>query len=235
MGGVQEELILLVRPRQLSARGVTRNSLLRYSRIFVQGSIRGPVSTIPDSMTVGEALRVQNIAHGLPADGGEEDRWFSVHIGPFTIRLPNPPARQRVVFFHDTNHLLTGYDTVFSRGEMEIAAWEVASGCGPYWIAWLINLDMFALGLLVCPGKMFPAFVNGRRITTSMYCRRESRSTLAAMTVAGLRASIDLDQCQVTAVLADRIAFMLWTIVALTTILAPVLAVLLVFLPFSHS
>jgi N-acetylglutamate synthase-like GNAT family acetyltransferase len=188
------------------------------------------VSMTSDSMTVGEVLRAQNTAHGLPADGGETDRWFCVHIGRFTIRLPNPPARQRAVFFHDTNHLLTGYDTVFSRGEMEIAAWEVASGCGRYWFAWLINLDMFALGLAVCPRALFRAFVRGRRIATSMYCRFENRSTLAEMTVADLRASIGLDQCPVASLPADSIAFVLWAGLAVMAILAPVLAVLLVFL-----
>lgn len=185
---------------------------------------------IPDSTTVGEALRAQNLANGLPADGGQTNRWFHIHIGPFTIRLPNPPARQRAVFFHDTNHLLTGYDTVFSRGEMEIAGWEVASGCGRYWFAWFINLVMFALGLLVCPGALFRAFVRGRRIATSMYCRRETQSTLAEMTVTGLRASIGLDRYPVTPLPADRGAFALWAGAAVATILAPVLVVLVAFL-----
>jgi hypothetical protein len=188
------------------------------------------VSTNPDSMTVGEALRAQNISTGLPADGGETDRWFRIRIGPFTIPLPNPPARRRAVFFHDTNHLLTGYDTVFSRGEMEIAGWEVASGCGRYWFAWLINLDMFAAGLVVCPRAMFRAFVRGRRTVTSMYRRQENRSALEGMTVADLRALIGVDQTSITTHAADRIAFTLWAIVAATMTFAPAIAVLLVIL-----
>jgi hypothetical protein len=196
---------------------------------LIPGMLGDEVSSIiPEWMTVGEALRAQNVAHGLPADGGETDRWFHIRIGPFTIRLPNPPARQRAVFFHDTNHLLTGYDTVFSRGEMEIAAWEIASGCGIYWFAWFINLAIFAVGLTVCPRAMFRAFLRGRRIATSMYRRRENRSTLTEMTVADLRALIGAEQRAATAHAADRIAFVLWAIVAVTMMLVPVMAVLLV-------
>ena len=133
-------------------------------------------------MSLGDALARHYVDHGLPADGGEREPWFRVRIGRLTIRLPNPPARQRAVFFHDVNHILTGYNTTFSDGEMVIAGFELGAGCGPFWIAWLINLGMFAFGLVACPRAMFDAFVRGQR-ASSIYQRAEDRATLSGMTV----------------------------------------------------
>src|SRR5206468_2426615 len=96
--------------------------------------------------------------HGLPSDGGESARWFRVRLGRLTIPVPNPPARRRAVFYHDVNHLVTGYDTTFSQGEMEIAGFEVGVGCGRFWIAWFINLFMMGLGLVIAPRAVLRAF-----------------------------------------------------------------------------
>jgi hypothetical protein len=51
---------------------------------------------------------------------------------------------------------------------MVIAGYELGSGCGPFWIAWSINLVAFALGLVVTPRPMFEAFLRGRR-ASSLY------------------------------------------------------------------
>ncbi|HSA56612.1 MAG TPA: hypothetical protein VLE53_12965 [Gemmatimonadaceae bacterium] len=175
-------------------------------------------------MTVGDALTRHYAAHGLPADGGESAPWFRVRIGPVGVRLPNPPARQRAVFFHDVNHVLTGYDTTFSRGEMVIAGFEVGNGCGAYWIAWYINLGMFALGLIVCPREMFRAFVRGRR-AASIYRRREDRTALAAMPVDRLREALGLDAEPGAPTPGDRARFLAWSVAAVVVLLVPLLAV----------
>jgi hypothetical protein len=176
-----------------------------------------------DSAVVGDALVRHYATHGLPTDGGASDPWFCVRIGPLTLRLPNPPARRRAVFFHDVNHIVTGYNTTFSDGEMTIAAFEVGSGCGPFWIAWFINLTMFALGLFVCPRAVVRAFVRGRR-TASIYHRQEDRSTIAAMSVTELRTLLRLDPMPPAARFVDRLSFAAWAIVAVVVIVAPLLA-----------
>jgi hypothetical protein len=142
--------------------------------------------TDDDSKVIGEALREYYTSHDLPADGGATDNWFHVKLGPVTVPLPNPPARRRAVFFHDVNHLLTGYNTVFSEGEVEIAGFEIGAGCGPYWIAWAINAPMFAIGLVINPIATWRAFQRGRR-SGSIYELRDSRQTLTARTVGDLR------------------------------------------------
>jgi hypothetical protein len=145
-------------------------------------------------MIIGEALREYYTAHGLPADGGASDPFFHVRLGPLTIPVPNPPARRRAVFFHDVNHLLTGYNTVFSEGEVEIAGFEIGAGCGPYWIAWAINAPMFAIGLVINPAPTWRAFQRGRR-SRSIYESRESREALVTRTVAELRERLRIGEC----------------------------------------
>ncbi len=99
---------------------------------------------------------------GLPPDGGAGQSTFTVRIGPVTFGLPNPPARRSAVFYHHINHVIAGYDNVFSRGEMIIAGFELGSGCGTYCIAWVINAGFFAMGLFCCPSDLFRGFVRGR-------------------------------------------------------------------------
>ncbi|MGH7710715.1 MAG: hypothetical protein ACREOG_05495 [Gemmatimonadaceae bacterium] len=180
-----------------------------------------------DSLSIGDALARHYVDHNLPNDGGEHEPWFRVRVGRWTIRLPNPPARQRAVFFHDVNHIITGYNTTFSDGEMLIAGYELASGCGPFWMAWLINLGMFALGLVVCPRPMFQAFVRGRR-ASSIYTRTEDRATLSAMTVAALKRMSRVDVVSPPATVQDRVRFAGWAILAGVMVLGPLAAMLAV-------
>jgi hypothetical protein len=146
-------------------------------------------------------------------------------MGRLTLRLPNPPARRRAVFFHDVNHILTGYNTTFSDGEMVIAGFELGSGCGPFWVAWLINLGMYAFGLIACPRPMFHAFVRGRR-ASSIYRRSENRTTLSALTVGALKTMSKVDAIAPVVSGDDRLPFTTWAAVAIVVVLAPVAAAL---------
>jgi len=170
-------------------------------------------------MTVGDALTRHYAEHGLPADGGENDPWFRVRIGSITIRLPNPPSRQRAVFFHDVNHILTGYNTRFSDGEMVIAGFEVGSGCGRFGMAWYINLVMMAIGLVLRPRATFHAFVRGRGCS-SIYQRHEDRAELRTRTVADLRKILAMEEAGASADAGDRMAFLVWSVIAWVVTLA---------------
>ena len=90
------------------------------------------VATTGDPRLLRDALAQHYVNHGLPADGGAHEPYWRLRAGPLAIPIPNPPARQRVLFYHDANHVLTGYNTVFTEGEMTIAAFELGNGCGPY-------------------------------------------------------------------------------------------------------
>ena len=140
---------------------------------------------------LGDALERYYADHGLAPDGGAHDAWFHVRLGPLTIPLPNPPSRRRAVFLHDVNHVLTVYDTVVSRGEFQIAAFEVAAGCGRVWIAWFINLFMFGLGLVFRPRMTWRAFRHGRR-SGSIYRLAADRSVLRDMAIDDVRRLVNV-------------------------------------------
>ena len=163
-------------------------------------------------MNVGEALTRLYKEHDLPPDGGEHESLFHVRIGPVTIPLPNPPARQRAVFIHDVNHLLTGYNAIFSDGEMSIAAYEIGSGCGRVWVAWLLNLWLMALAAFVRPKATFRAFVRGRQ-ADSLYLISPPRAELRAMAVDDVRRMIRLDEQPLAPKAADYAKFIFWVAV----------------------
>ena len=102
------------------------------------------------------------VENGLPADGGYAARWVVVRALGIPIGVfPNSASRRRAVPLHDLHHVLTGYDTSL-RGEAEIAAWELASGCRDYWAAWGLNAVMFVLGLVLYPRHARAAWRRGR-------------------------------------------------------------------------
>src|SRR5258708_31947833 len=83
-------------------------------------------------------------------DGGYNDKWVSLKIGPIPFGFPNTKARVRPVKLHDLHHVLTEYETTCT-GEAEIGAWEIASGCADHYAAWLLNMGGFLIVLLIAP------------------------------------------------------------------------------------
>lgn len=117
-------------------------------------------------------------------DGGYNDAWVTVKLGPVPVSFPNVAGRVRAVRYHDLHHIITEYDTDII-GEFEIAAWELGSGCKDFWAAWFLNLGSLTGGLLSAPRRTFRAFVRGRGSRT-LY--GEDLETLLASTVATVRA-----------------------------------------------
>src|SRR5579884_2877796 len=104
---------------------------------------------------------------GFAQDGGAAERWVVARVGPVPICIPNTAARRRAVPYHDANHVLSGYAHDL-LGESEIGAWELGGGCRNYAAAWVLNWAALVPGLLFAPGRMFRAFVRGRR-TGNLY------------------------------------------------------------------
>lgn len=116
-----------------------------------------------DSEPLSTALTRYYSMNGLPADGGITDKWSRYKIGGFElIAFPNFPHRVRAILRHDVHHILNNLDTS-SLGEGLIAAWELGSGCGRYWISWCMEPQALWWGLLYAPKKTFQYFANGRQ------------------------------------------------------------------------
>jgi hypothetical protein len=112
--------------------------------------------------TLGSALQEHLSRSGLPSDGGDSEAFAVVKIGPMPYPIPNTKSRKRAVKIHDLNHLVTGFKTD-REGELEISAWELASGgCANYGAAWVLDLVGMFSGLFICPRRTVRAFLLGR-------------------------------------------------------------------------
>ena len=137
-------------------------------------------------------------------EGNYGDRWVKVYLGPVPIVFPNSAARVRAVRYHDLHHVLTGYSTTM-KGETEIAAWELASGCRSMAAAWVLNLLGMALGLVIDRKALRAAFVRGRH-SSNLY-EGEDLDALLARPLGEQRAELGLDREPPEATAGDRAAF----------------------------
>jgi hypothetical protein len=184
---------------------------------------RGWESFAPE-LTLGEARARLFALGGLGEDGGYGDAWVRLRLWRIPLAFPNTEGRRRAVRFHDVHHVLTGYPTDW-RGEFEIAAWEVATGIGRYWAAWLLNLLGFASGLIVFPRSVHRAFLRGRR-SANLYFTEWDEAILARR-VGEMRRQLGLDCRAVRPTLGDEAAFVFWSAASLLTYLAAAAVALL--------
>jgi hypothetical protein len=139
----------------------------------------------PDHLKIREALQFYFSKYHF-VNGGYDLKWFKIKLGPVFIPLPNTKARVDAVKFHDIHHLLTGYPATL-RGEAEIGGWEIASGCGKYYAAWVLNFGSLFYGLLFFPGAVYNAFMRGRKCKTNLYHDVRYDDHLLNQTVGELR------------------------------------------------
>jgi hypothetical protein len=170
-----------------------------------------------DELTVGERLREHLQAQGLPADSGVSQRWVRVRLLGLPVVFPNFDARRQILVLHDVHHLLTGYATTW-RGEGEIGAYEIATGCRRYWAAWMFNVGGFLFGLLLAPARTWRAFVRGRH-GRNFYGAADA--AVLQRTVAGARRELGLDRPLPPATAGDLVAFAGWVAVVAGAAMLP--------------
>jgi hypothetical protein len=145
----------------------------------------------PDDLTAADALQVYFKRYHFSNGGGYEDKIFRIKIGPVLLPFPNTKARLAAVKFHDLHHVLTGYNALW-KGEVELAAWEVASGCGTYHVAWILNYGSFCLGIMLFPGALIRAFLNGRNTHRNLYSGYRYDSELLHRNLGQLRTEMGI-------------------------------------------
>lgn len=153
-----------------------------------------------------------------------EDAWVLLQLGPLPVVFPNTAARKRAVQIHDVHHALTGYAADWP-GETAQSAWEIASGCGSYGAAWVINLGGLALGAVLYPSRTLRAFVRGRR-SKNLY-QHERWQDMLDESVEVLRARLVGDEARPT--LRDAAAYAAWVTAAWVLWTSPLLALLAIF------
>ena len=186
------------------------------------------MSWYPDAMSLRDARTLFFERGNLGEDGGYSGRWVRVESKPIAFYFPNCRSRVAAARLHDLHHIAAEYDTDWA-GEAEIAAWEIASGCTHHYIAWILNLGAFAVGLIVAPKSLFRAFVRGRHARTNLYHTGLSELQLDDITVGILRARLAVGAPRVEAHASDVAMFALWSAVAALWLLAPLVAIVLGF------
>jgi hypothetical protein len=166
------------------------------------------VKNYSDTMTLEEARALFFTRSGLGEDGGYTERWVRVETKPIPVYFPNTACRVEAAKLHDLHHIANEYETDWA-GEAEIAAWEIAGGCGRHGWAWLLNLGAFTIGMFLLPRRLYRAFRRGRRCA-NLYRDGFPESELPAKTVAWLRARLRPNpECE-GPTMRDRISFAFW-------------------------
>ena len=148
-------------------------------------------------------------------DGGYNDRWVKLKLGPFPYTIPNTKGRVRAVRYHDLHHIMTGYRTDWI-GEFEISAWEVGSGCRDLAAAWFLNLSGMFAGLFLSPRRIFRAFVRGRN-TRNLYGRTFDDALLYRR-VGEMRAELGLNREVPAGTAADVVRFVAYLVAGLPSV-----------------
>jgi hypothetical protein len=187
--------------------------------------MQAPAPLQPESLPLREARSRFFAESGLPADGGYGKRWFRIAVGRVGIYLPNVKARVEALPMHDIHHIVAGYAADW-RGEGEVGAWEIAGGCGRYWVAWVLNFGTFTAGLFVAPVRTWRAFARGRQCR-NLYGGEFNQSVLDE-TVGAVRQRLGLATPLAQPSTWDNLAFAGWSVFVVCWHLAPLVAGLVI-------
>jgi hypothetical protein len=168
------------------------------------------------ALSLREARSRYFAANGL-GEGGYEDKWVRLAVGPVRFAFPNTAGRVRAVRFHDLHHVVTGYATDWT-GEAEIGAWEVASGCRDLIAAWVLNLYAMWIGLWVSPRAVWRAFARGRH-SRNLYAEQWGDALLDE-SVGAMRGRLALAHGPPRATVPDRVHFAAWCAAAVALAIA---------------
>jgi len=139
----------------------------------------------PDHLKIKDALQSYFSKYHF-VNGGYDLKWFKIKFGPVFIPLPNTKGRIDAVKIHDIHHLLTEYPATL-KGEAQIGAWEIASGCGKYYAAWILNFGSLLYGIFFFPSAVYEAFIRGKRCRANLYTKISYDEKLLNQTVGALR------------------------------------------------
>lgn len=166
----------------------------------------------PNTLTLGEARSLFFARSGLGSDGGYNARWVRIETKPIPIYFPNTARRVEAAKLHDLHHIANEYKTDWP-GETEIAAWEIASGCGAHRWAWVLNFGAFTVGTVLFPKRLYRAFIRGRHCA-NLYRENFPESELPTKTVEWLRTRLGIERADLTATPRDKLAFAFWCLLA---------------------
>jgi len=142
-----------------------------------------------DNQTPREILSKFYRDNNLDPDGGQGSSSVKIELTPkLHFYFPNFDSRRKAVIKHDIHHILTGYETTV-KGESEISAWEIGSGCKNYWSAFFIDTSGTMLGIPTNFIGTLKAFSRGRR-TKNLYDDKFSTEQALDMKISELQSHL---------------------------------------------
>lgn len=145
-----------------------------------------------EKLTVREQLDEFYKKYYLGKEGGLAAPYVKIDLTPkLHLYFPNFDARRKAVVRHDIHHLITEYPADI-KGESEISAWEIASGCKKYWAAFLIDISGVMVGIPFNLWNVLKAFSRGRR-TKNMYHDHIPMEEALEMSLNELQKHLQLD------------------------------------------
>jgi len=184
-----------------------------------------------NTQTLGAARAAYYEANQFGADGGDALEWVPLKILGLTFKIPNSDGRRKAVRIHDLHHVVTGYQTDL-RGEAEIGAWELASGCLRWPAATILNLFALGMGLVLAPARMVKAWARGRH-TQNLY-GENGVDHLLPRQVGEVRTTLGLAKPQPRPRLRDAVAVFALGLPMLAVMAAPLLVVIAVLRALLH-
>ncbi len=176
-------------------------------------------------MTIQEGLKEFYAINYFDDDGGTQNAWAWLKVGPISVPMPNPESRKKALYLHDINHLITGYSTKWV-GETSISGWELATGgWGTNLFVWMIIMGGFMIGVVIYPVSTFKAFIRGRhcRAVASLNMKK---SELLSLKINDLKTRTGLnDTSEHPATFIDILDYIRWILTALVTYLLPMVLV----------
>ena len=146
-----------------------------------------------NNITVKEALPVFYKDYHLAPDGGVNHSSVKIELMKgVCMYIPNVDARKKVVLKHDIHHLVTGY-TGLLKGETEISAWELSTGCTSNWAAFTINTYGMMLGVPFNLPGLWRAWLRGKN-TRNLYHEKYRDEQLLNEKVSDLKKELGLHE-----------------------------------------
>lgn len=183
------------------------------------------------TQTLGAARAAYHEANHFGADGGDALEWVPIKVLGLTLKIPNSDGRRRAVRIHDLHHVVTGYQTDL-RGEAEIGAWELASGCLRWPAATVLNLFALGIGLVLAPGRLIKAWARGRH-TQNLY-GEDGVEHLLSRRVTEVRGTLRLAAAPPRVRLRDAVAVFALGLPMLAVMTAPLLVAVAVIRALVH-
>lgn len=180
------------------------------------------MDTATNTLTMSDARTRYYEVNGFGTDGGDSLKWVPIKALGMTFYIPNTEGRRRAVRIHDLHHVCTGYQTDL-RGEAEIAAWELASGCWQWPAALVLNSLAMGVGVAIAPRRTARAWARGRQ-SGNLYGARQGVDHLLPRTVGEIRAELRVDRPAPRARLRDALAVAAVGLPALAVLSAPLAA-----------